>query len=232
MQGYVFNRQALKADAKTKINIKSSLILVLILYFIPTIISSYGLFTTTDTVSVDGMIYETLTPSFFYILFVTIIPFVLEYWSSAYYLHVGLSGQKDTNSVDFFKTLKFKGFINYILKIVVANLFIFLWSLLLIVPGIIKIYSYLMVPYIAVEHPEYSVFQTLKESSRIMKGYKMDMLVTNLSFLGWALLNSMTFGIIGFWVMPYMNLTTVNVYLALTRTNQQVVDNGEFSINE
>ena len=231
MQRYVFNRQALKADAKTKINIKSSMILVLILYFIPTIISSYGLFTTSSTVSIDGMFYEVLTPNFFYILFVTVIPFILEYWSSAYYLHVGSTTQSDTNSVEFFKTLKFKGFINYMLKIIVMNLFIFLWTLLFIVPGIIKIYSYLMVPYIAVEHPEYSVFETLRESSRIMKGYKMDMLVTNLSFLGWAILNSMTFGIIGFWVMPYMNLTSVNVYLALTRDEQRVVDSFETELN-
>lgn len=71
-----------------------------------------------------------------------------------------------------------------------VGLYIFLWSLLLIIPGIIKTYSYAMTPYIMAENPEMTVSEAIKESMRIMDGQKMSLFFLNLSFIGWDMLIS------------------------------------------
>lgn len=89
---------------------------------------------------------------------------------------------------------------------------IFLWTLLLIVPGIIKSFAYAMTPYIAVEHPEYTPSQCTAESSRLMQGHKFDLFYLYLTFIGWALLSIITCGIGFFWLMPYMETTQAAFY--------------------
>ena len=84
------------------------------------------------------------------------------------------------------------------------GIFIFLWSLLLIVPGIVKAYAYAMTPYILVERPELSVNEAIGLSRRMMKGRKFDLFYLHLSFIGWALLCILTLGIGFLWLYPYM----------------------------
>ena len=103
---------------------------------------------------------------------------------------------------------------NIILGLLQA-LFIFLWSLLFIIPGIVKSYAYSMAFYIKADHPEYDWKQCLDESQRITKGHKMELFILDLSFIGWAILASFTFGIGMFWLSPYMNTTKTNYYEAL-----------------
>ncbi len=92
------------------------------------------------------------------------------------------------------------------------GLFTMLWSLLLIVPGIIKMYSYFLAPYIMAENPDKGVFEAIDDSKRMMNGHKMDLFVLALSFIGWILLTSVTFGIAGVYVIPYMQATFANFY--------------------
>ena len=91
-------------------------------------------------------------------------------------------------------------------------LFTFLWSLLFIVPGIIKAISYSQAPYIIAENPNMPAMEAIRQSERMMAGRKMEYFVLNLSFLGWALLVIPTLGLITIWLEPYMQMTMVNFY--------------------
>ena len=84
------------------------------------------------------------------------------------------------------------------------GIFVFLWTLLLIIPGIIKGFAYSLVPYILVDKPELSANEAINLSIKMMKGHKFDFFWLCLSFIGWILLAILTFGIGLFWLMPYM----------------------------
>jgi len=93
-------------------------------------------------------------------------------------------------------------------------LFTFLWSLLLIIPGIIKGFSYAMTPFILSDCPNVKAKDALKLSMRIMAGHKGELFVFYLSFIGWGILTVLTFGILGvFYVSPYMSSSEAVWYL-------------------
>ena len=91
-------------------------------------------------------------------------------------------------------------------------LFVFLWSLLLVIPGIVKAYSYAMTPYILHDNPEMGVSDSLQRSQQMMKGYKTKLFLLDLSFIGWLLLGFITFGIGLLWVSPYMATARAKFY--------------------
>ena len=91
-------------------------------------------------------------------------------------------------------------------------LFIFLWSLLFIIPGIIAFYRYRFAYYILMDHPEITAKDALSYSADLTKGYKWDLFVLDLSFLGWAMLTSLTFGILGLWITPYQMSVEAEAY--------------------
>ncbi len=93
------------------------------------------------------------------------------------------------------------------------SLFIFLWSLLLIVPGIYKAYQYRMIPYLLAEDPTMTKDQAFAETKRMMDGQKWNAFVLDLSFLGWNILSALTLGILGvFYVTPYQAQTNAALY--------------------
>jgi uncharacterized membrane protein len=94
-------------------------------------------------------------------------------------------------------------FVNNLLAGILQSLFVALWSLLFIIPGIIKGYAYSATFYLLKEHPEMTAMEALNESQRLMNGNKMRLFCLDLSFLGWYLLSIVTFGIALIWVMPY-----------------------------
>ena len=98
---------------------------------------------------------------------------------------------------------------------IITGFFVMLWSMLLFVPGIIKAFSYMMAPYILAENPTMTAREALNESKRITKGHKMNLFVLCLSFIGWYLLCMVTFGIAIIYVMPYMQATFANAYIAI-----------------
>lgn len=87
-----------------------------------------------------------------------------------------------------------------------------LWTILLVVPGIIKGLAYSMYPYVLRDEPDLSVWQTLKKSEAIMKGYKGKLFLMYLSFVGWFILGAFTFGILYIWLTPYVMTSTVKFY--------------------
>ena len=94
-----------------------------------------------------------------------------------------------------------------------TDLFIWLWSLLFIVPGIIKAYQYRLVPYIMSENPEMSFRDAQAESARLMNGNKWKTFVLDLSFIGWDILSIFTWGLLEiFFVAPYKASTHAALY--------------------
>lgn len=106
-------------------------------------------------------------------------------------------------------------------------LFTFLWSLLFAIPGIVKAYSYALTPYILAKYPEVQAKEALKVSMKIMDGKKAELFVLQLSFIGWAMLAGITFGLLGiFFVIPYMAITDT---LWFKRTMESAIETGLFS---
>lgn len=95
---------------------------------------------------------------------------------------------------------------------ILIGLFTFLWSLLLVIPGIIKSYSYSMAYYVLADNPELTARQALARSKKIMKGHKFEFFVLQLSFFWWYLLVGITCGIAALYVAPYMSTTVTNFY--------------------
>ncbi len=101
-----------------------------------------------------------------------------------------------------------------------TDLFQALWTCLFIVPGIIKAYSYRMVPYILAENPDCSALEVIKKSQAMMKGHKWEAFKLDVSFIGWTLLSILTFGIVGiFWTEPYVLQTDAELYKYITQEN-------------
>lgn len=96
------------------------------------------------------------------------------------------------------------------------TLFIILWSLLLIVPGIIKGCAYAMAPFIMAENPNMAAREALQASEELMDGHKMELFILGLSFIGWSILNIFTLGIGSFWLNPYMNAAYAAFYRNLS----------------
>ncbi len=97
--------------------------------------------------------------------------------------------------------------------------YIFLWTLLLIVPGIVKYYSYAMAYYISKENPDMRPEECINASMRMMHGYKGRLFLLDLSFIGWFLLSILTFGILFLWVMPWVWATHAKFYEELKAMN-------------
>ena len=115
---------------------------------------------------------------------------------------------------------------NIIFTVFLRDLLILLWTLLFIIPGIVKSYSYRLVPYIISDNPGLSGEEALKKSSEMMKGNKWKTFVLDLSFIWWFLLSIITFGIVYlFYVNPYYLATDAELYLKLKETNAVVPEN-------
>ena len=100
------------------------------------------------------------------------------------------------------------------------DLYTVLWTLLLIIPGIVKSYEYQMIPYLLAENPQMTKEQAFAESKRMMTGQKWRAFVLDLSFIGWDILSALTLGILGiFYVQPYMDATHAALYEALRYGN-------------
>jgi uncharacterized membrane protein len=93
-----------------------------------------------------------------------------------------------------------------------TGLFTWLWSLLLVIPGIIKALSYSMSMYILAENPDMPALEAIDRSKKMMNGHKMELFVLGLSFIGWYLLSTITFGIALIYAVPFMNATMANFY--------------------
>lgn len=118
---------------------------------------------------------------------------------------------------DLLYVIKSKSYLSVVLTMFLKDVFVALWSCLLIVPGIVKGYEYRMIPYILAENPQIDRKRAFELSKQMMTGQKWNAFVLDLSFLGWNLLSVFcTCGILSvFYVNPYVSHTQAGLYLAL-----------------
>ena len=96
------------------------------------------------------------------------------------------------------------------------SVFICLWSLLLVIPGIIATFRYAMAPFILQENPEMTASEAITASKEMMYGHKADLFLLNLSFIGWGLLSILSLGIGFLWLIPYENAAYAAFYRSLS----------------
>lgn len=112
----------------------------------------------------------------------------------------------------------FEGFKNYagaLVAYLLIAIFTAFWSLLLVIPGIVKAYSYSMTFYILAENPAMSANDARKLSMRLMNGNKWRLFCLQFSFIGWYLLCVLTLGILAFWITPYVQTATAEFYKSI-----------------
>ena len=108
-----------------------------------------------------------------------------------------------------------ENFANSCILGLLSTIFIFLWSLLFLIPGIVKSYSYSMAYYIQQDDPSKDWRTALNESRAMMRGYKGKLFLLDLSFIGWYILGALCFGIGILFVAPYVTMARTNFYFSL-----------------
>ena len=112
----------------------------------------------------------------------------------------------------------FDGFLfagKVILLQIVMGIFVFLWSLLFIIPGIIAGYRYRFALYNLCENPEMGVMEAIRLSKQQTMGFKLDLFVLDLTFIGWGILCGLTLGILSIWIRPYIQQTDLAYFDAI-----------------
>ena len=109
--------------------------------------------------------------------------------------------------------LAFSDYVRNAVSILLVYLYTILWTLLFIVPGIIKGLAYSLTPFIVKDNPQLSPNEAINLSMKMMKGHKFDLFYLYLSFIGWILLAMLTLGIGLLWVIPYMQTSMAAFYL-------------------
>lgn len=143
-----------------------------------------------------------------------ILSFVLAPLTAAgYWFYLGLARSENVRISQVFAIYK-DGKISFkiILATLLTGIFVVLWSLLLIIPGIIKSLSYSQTLFLLRDHPEYTALEAITESKRRMKGKKWKFFLMNLSFIGWGILSLITLGIGFLWLAPYIAASMATFY--------------------
>lgn len=104
-----------------------------------------------------------------------------------------------------------------IAALLLVDLYTFFWTFLFIIPGIIKSYSYSMVPYILAEDSNITINDAIEESKWLTQGYKADLFFLDLSFILWYIGSLFTFGLLSFYYAPYRQAARTEFYLQLSR---------------
>ena len=138
-----------------------------------------------------------------------------------------IKGKQDIDIGEIFVGFK-ENFTQSFLLYLLTSIFTFLWSLLFIIPGIVKMYAYAMAPYILQDDPTKDWKQCLDESQEMMKGNKWQLFCLDFSFIGWMLLGALCCGVGVLFVYPYQLAARANFYMALKAMNEpaQGNDNG------
>lgn len=129
-----------------------------------------------------------------------------------------------------FDTL-FEGFKEYfpvLFTLLIMYIFTFLWSLLLIIPGIMKSYSYSMTCFLMADNPDLRYDAAIERSKKIMHGHRMQLFLLDLSMIGWFILSILSLGIGFFFLAPYIQTAHAEFYEELLKEEADGVDNSRF----
>jgi uncharacterized membrane protein len=155
-------------------------------------------------------------------LLIIAIAFIFR-WLIGYPLEVGgrkyfiLSSQGDADPGYLGYAFQRGRYLNVILIMFYRGLLVFLWTLLLIIPGIIKSYAYRLVPYILADNPRIDYRRAIELSNQMTMGHKLEIFILDLSFIGWYLLGALALGIGVLFVKPYEDTTNAQLYIVLRK---------------
>ena len=152
------------------------------------------------------------------VLFILALPLTWGYQT----LFLGAVRGGEVTAKDMFEGYNKELFSRVLTTTLLYYVYVFLWSMLLLIPGCIKAYSYAMTPFILKDNPEMKNNAAIEESMRMMDGHKLELFLLDLSFIGWALLSLLTCGIGFLWLVPYMNMARVNFYEDLKKASVEV----------
>jgi uncharacterized membrane protein len=138
--------------------------------------------------------------------------YILEVGGRKYFIELSRGSSEISYLLKYFDK---KYYQNIVTALLFRGIYIFLWSLLLIIPGIIKMYEYRFVPYILAEEPGLDHSRALNLSREMTAGQKMDIFILDLSFLGWFILGALFFGIGVLFVQPYYDAVNAELYQKL-----------------
>lgn len=221
----MLNRSAIKKEAKAinktaKVDPYSFTLLFFVISLALTAIESYVSGDIAERIAsyTNQSIHITInTPTFpgGVVSFVTVIVALMSTLLSAGYAVyiMGIRRGEKMPYSSLFDGFAFAG--KAILLELVTGIFVVLWSLLFVIPGIIAAYRYSFALYNLVEDPDIGVMEAIRLSKQQTKGYKWDLFVTSLSFIGWAILSALTLGILSIYVTPYINQTFVGYFQAI-----------------
>ncbi|WBW98131.1 DUF975 family protein [Oceanirhabdus sp. W0125-5] len=173
---------------------------------------------------IDNTDFNLYHPIIFTIIIVALVIILLAFLFSIFVSNpIEVGGKKyflkstqmdfDINEIGY--SFNKERYSNIVKTMFFKNLYIFLWSLLLIIPGIVKHYAYKMVPYILCDNPNMDYDRAIELSTQMTQGHKFDMWVLELSFIGWHILSLFIPFVGGFLVMPYTSATEAELYLVL-----------------
>ena len=196
--------------------------------------------------TLGGSIFQ--TPWLITLLVLLVVDLVISAASSTFILYfilngpvlIGVSGyllkliRKESEAKNIDPLLDgFKNdLVNNIILGILQIVFIFLWSLLFVIPGIVKSYSYAMANYIKSENPSMTGNDAITESRKMMNGHKLDLFLLDLSFIGWILLSILTLGIGILWVNPYMQASHAHFYEELKAQQAPIIQDENAEVNE
>ena len=129
-----------------------------------------------------------------------------------YYSLCALYTYSDARLVQYIVNYGFKYYGRTIGGMLLVVVFTFLWSLLFVIPGIVKGYSYALTPYILIDDPQISIRDAVRKSQRMMSGQKFNLFYLQLSFIGWWILSILTGGIGFLWLTPYFTTSMAAFY--------------------
>ncbi|MFD2445416.1 DUF975 family protein [Bacillus sp. CGMCC 1.16607] len=153
------------------------------------------------------------------ILSIALIPFTI----AVSWFFLGVARFEEVQITDVFMIYKDgKRALKLIGTSILVGIFTFLWSLLLIIPGIIKSLSYSQTFLLLKDHPELTALDAISESRRRMNGYKWKYFLLNLSFIGWGILCIFTLGIGLLWLSPYVSTSVATFYNELIKPQGNV----------
>ncbi len=144
-----------------------------------------------------------------------LVGFAFEVGARKYYIKAS-ENKEDVNLNNLSYGFK-NGYWNIVGTMIWKAIAIFLWMLLLIIPGIIKSYAYRMVPYILADNPNIGVSRALELSNEMTRGHKFNIWVLDLSFIGWYILGFLALFIGVLFVNPYVDATYAELYLVLRK---------------
>ena len=156
--------------------------------------------------------------------FVSILFFPLTYGFIKYFLEFEDNQENEISTIFWaYKKLLAKS----ILLSIIIIVRVILWAILLIVPGVMAAISYSLAPFILVENPDIGFMEAISLSKKLTRGYKSDIFIFHLSFIGWYILGFITLGIGLIWVLPYHYTSQVKLYqMLLEKTDIGLIGNN------